>query len=663
MITVEGTVMKKLFSILGLVGFAGALAVCAGVGAKEFKAAKATSTYFTFGETGEIAANGTAGNFRFYNNEGCEAKPGSIVDKNDTYWNGDGYFNGLDNFFKGESAGWAGIMKSDTWVQSSTDKYVYFTWTGDAQTIRIYADGVNDAIETLANDYPNGNAMVVNFIKIPDAYCDGTKVLHLELEDPSTNDDGYRFSNFGYCHVNASAQEVSDAIWKHIEEGLHTNTGEAKLRYNTSLATYSKEKYKPLNGLSANARKNVNEDFENNALFLQRWQRDTVYDRTRRDDGFIAEGLERIGDNEGKVFEDNIISTFTNRGGGDNLPINKTGSGFFKGYHEGGYGAEGDQGFIIGDRYRYRFVSKPFVLSGTGFISIKMAGNHTSLHVLRGTGRDAGRDTEFDLAWINRKVFQDSGNSNNVAESGFNTVTLVRHVINLSAFKDEIIQLAIADTEYIGWSASNFDELITYYADVPQLNVDSATQTVDNVEMHPYFRDVYVSKASSNAAGGIEYLEDSKKSIVDNSDEKAAYDFINYYWDNFRTKGSFFSFCNVSAETKSDLISRYSALSKEAQEIVDDNDDFDYGEARSGDWYRSNIRVGGDAQTVGYNTQYIARKFNITGIEIKNTPMVSSNQMELPVVMNNTILVVVLISTLVALTFVMFIALKKRKQN
>ena len=640
MITVEETVMKKLFSILGLVGFAGALAVGAGVGVKNVKVAKATSTYFQFGELGEIAANGTSGNFKFINAEKCDAKPGSVVVKDSRYWTNDGCFNGMDNFFKGESAGWAGIIKSDSWVQSSTDKYVYFTWTGDAQTIRIYADGVNDAIETLANDFPNGNAMIVNFIKIPDAYCDGTKVLHLEIEDPSTDDSGYRFSNFGYCHVNATAKEVSDAIWKHIEEDLHHDTNETRDRYFSTLTTYSKAKYKPITKLSDNARTEVDEDFNDNATFLSNWTRDVFYD-----DGDL-----------GSMHTDTIISTITHRVGDTNLPINKTGTGFFKGFYEDG------TGFVPTDGARYRFVSKPFILSGTGFISVKMAGRSASLHIVRGSGTNSDGENEInhDLLWANVKTYKDV-DQGNVATSKQNSVTLVRHVLNLSAFLGEIIQIAIADTDTAGgWGAVNFDELITYYPDYPTFTVDTAVQ---KNTIHPYYLDQYISGDSSSAQDGMDYRESEKESTVDNSPVKEAYGFLQYYYTNFRAEGAFFSCCNVTDNTKSELISKYSALSKEAQAIVDDSDDFDYGSVHSGNWWEKVPTVGGDAHTVGYNVQYIARRFNITGIEIKNTPMVSSNQMELPVVMNNTVLVVVLISTLVALTFVMFIALKKRKQN
>ena len=164
------------------------------------------------------------------------------------------------------------------------------------------------------------------------------------------------------------------------------------------------------------------------------------------------------------------------------MPFNKTGNGFFGGWYE----SSEIGGFVDGDGSIYRFISRPFVLSGTGLVSIKMAGRSASLHVI-----DA--DTQTDLAWADLSTYKGEGDSAVQALSGFNTVTMVRHYINLEEYVGKKIQLAIADVYDSGWAASYFDELITKYDEEPGFDLDIVNQVNPTANSYGIYRDAYIA--------------------------------------------------------------------------------------------------------------------------------------------------------------------------
>lgn len=628
----------KKFLTLGLTAglFSGSMVAVAMNQGKAVKKASATSTHFEFGVLGDIAANGTSGDFTFTNTGGD--KPGKVVNIDDArYWDAN-HYNGLEKSFIGESYGWSGKMTSPTWVQSSTGKYVYFTWTGNDQIINIYTtadedqDKNPDLVASLTNDVPNGNSMVVNFIEIPSKYLTGSYNLYLELVDNFTNDDGYRFSSFGYLHVNAAASEVSDAIWAHIN-AHYRDTDEEKERFSCALDTYSNAKFKAISALSG--ADNADESFDDLAHFQANWYRDTAYDENVN--------LDHIND---------VISQATHHPH-QRQPFNKSGTGFFKGYYEGCY-LNGDfsetketAGFGV-DGFKYRFVSKPFVLSGTGFVSIKMAGHPASLHVLRGW---------HELAFIDNKANSRDGNNTNIT-TGYNALTMVRHVINLSAFKGEIIQLAFADVNTGGdYGVINIDELITKYSSNPTFKVDTVVQS-DNI--HHYYVDKYVPMTNSNQdAGGVDYKNDGAYNITeDTSAVQKAYTFLSTFYSTVRNSGNDrkFSWCDV--KDLSALKLAYATLSEDAaaKAIVDNSEDFHYGDARGhlvdGDYWLSSI-----------NKDYKVGQ-TMTAINTGVYPTLSAHGLMSSNVNNTTfIIVVVSLVILTGLAVGSYTLLRRRKQD
>ena len=104
----------------------------------------------------------------------------------------------------------------------------------------------------------------------------------------------------------------------------------------------------------------IDENFESNDLFLKHWYFDWNFFNN-------SYGPERH-------FDVAIGTDEYRPDAGTNMPFNGTGSKHFSGWYEN------EQGYVANDEVRYRFKSRPFVLGGTGLVSIKMAGRTASLH-------------------------------------------------------------------------------------------------------------------------------------------------------------------------------------------------------------------------------------------------------------------------------------------
>ena len=535
--------------------------------------------------------------------EGDYAGKGKINDITDTSWNG--RFNALDRYFTGEGVDepsiWA--MNSTTWNQMKSRPYLYFLWAGNSlNKVKVYkkvnsvdadpdAQGADDVLlGSVNNDQFNENNMVMNYILLDtEKFIDGDEV-YLRLCDNSRgggSEEPFGFNTFGYLHVNADQKDISDAIWYHISQlttDYAADNDHVNFRIHNTINYYlnGKTATDGIIGLSSNIPTSANEDFESNSGFLQRWYRDTTYDQHGwEDNGWKTDG--GLGSHDRNYGT--IISSANQHCGDKKFPFNKTGNGFFKGFYED------STGYIATDNVRYRFVSKPFKLSGTGYVSIKMAGRPASLHVLRGM---------TELAFIDIKTYKTSGDGvdeNNVT-TGFNSCTLVRHIINLNEFKGQVIQLAIADVDtYGGWGAVNYDELVTYYPTYSDIKfkVDTATQFTN---INNYYLDKYVSSVQGDILYVEKAAQDAHGAGTDTSAVKVANDFLSTFYSTVRNKNNNrkFSWCGI--DDLSGLKSSYAGLDSnaDAKGIVDRSEDFHYGDIKGtlngNDYYTSSIFKG-----------------------------------------------------------------------
>lgn len=604
-----------------------------------------------------------AGNFTFTKDNGSQDNYGNVSAPVDARFWDDRYFNALDTFYRGEEngEGWFGTIQSREWIQKG-NPYVSFTLGGnpyeevEGQPVVktyvqfYYIDGENvhheignPVVNEEFNDPRLCNNMIVKYFKVPDSHssqlASGMK-MYLKIVDGKSGGHGY--VNFGYLCVNQSKTDVATTISLH-KQRLHTDNSDDpahsnKLAREHTLSVYAKSEYSEFVGANNTG---FVEDFEDNYPFTSRW--------------LFDEGYKNVGDSE--LHFDKAISSATNHWNNNDLPFNQTGNKFFKGYYEN------DTGFIGGDWQRYRFLSPAFRLSGSGFVSVKMAGGSASFHVLNGDYTSANYGQE--LAYIDVKTYQKTGTISNVAIDGFNTCTLVRHVINLSPFLGQDIMIGLADwgeDTNIGWCATNFDEIVTYYPTSSLgFKVDSATQ---NSTIHPHYFDKYVSCiGTGHEHGDIIYtgaaIEQGYDRTEDNSDMKAAYNFLhNQYYNIFRANGEYkYDNCGYTLSQVQTLAYEYGQLSKTVQAIVDNSQDITRDSQDSGEWYQKSVVT--DLH-VGYVIQQMASKYGVS-IDIKN-PV---NDYQTQVLENSNSIVVILVIG-VSLTLVLgaaFLFFKKKKQE
>lgn len=491
-----------------------------------------------------------------------EEGKGSFANSDATFW-GEGYsFNALDTFFRGETAeGWTGELSLVPWRQYT--QYIYFQWGGanPEDNLMQLEFHYGTYTKTICNPTFVENPMLLTYFKIPDeefATLDHDNGFDMFIRFIDNRSAGYGFHNFGYLHVNQSEEQVGDAMRYFLNHINMSDNRDWKVNNNRAIYNhyYTNDDLKAVFYKTVDS---VDEDFEDNDLFLNHWYLDLNYGNTPNDARHV----------------DNILSNLSVRlDGNSNMQYNQTGAKYFSGWYQNG------QGYIASDTPRYRFVSRPFVLEGNGLVSIKMAGRAASLHVI---------DTEKkeDLAWADLRSFSTEGNENE-QYLGFNTVTMVRHYINLSEYVGKTIQLALADVEEEGWAASYFDELITKYETYPAFGIDVLYQENDVVRSYNYHFDKYIASTHiDNDPNGLKYNASKEDvTVVDNSPMYSAYKFLTNYYNLLRSPANEFSFDKASDDVKKQIANEYRLLSADAKAIVDESKDLQIVGDFDAEWYK-----------------------------------------------------------------------------
>ena len=650
--------IKKILTLgLALGVFAGGMTAIAN-SKNGMKVAKATDpvTYIEMSDAAFTAAVGEAGTF---------------AAKDATYWptyagyhgeDGDSFnypFQALDTFFRGESnEGWTGTLTLKSWTQYS--QYVYFTWggardydvSGDVKLVFHYGE----YSYTMFNNTFMDNQMLLRYFKIPNAQYDlldkiNGFSMYIELVDDRTN--AFGFHNFGYLHPNQTLESTADAMRYYLNM-LSTDSRVSQIRMrkaimNNYFTNSDANGETGLKNVFFSTVSDISDSFSTNADFLKHWYFDHNY--FNNDYG------------PARHFDTVISSNEYRPDAPTNMPFNNDG-GFFRGWYED---AEGHKsGFVASDGLRYRFVSRPFVLSGTGIVSIKMAGK-ASLHVLDATVQNTDAQAA-DLAWIDNRAMQDSGSQTNIADSGFNTCTMVNHVINLEAYLGKTIQLAICDRDTSGWSAAYFDELVTNYASNQGFKVDVATQENTSGTFYPVYFDKYVSSANTGVTytgNAVNYEGEEGSRIVDHVDNsafKAAHEVWMSYINTVRNgKEGLNDICGdkKTSDGVKTVIGAYAALSEAAQRVVCASYDFSRG---SGTWYEVNPTLYGPTHEfkLSRTIQYLADLNGVSTVTYSNGIALGTLGFQ----MDGTAMIIVAISTVIALiAFGLAFYNKKKKAN
>lgn len=486
-----------------------------------------------------------------------------------------GPMNAFGSFFDGCNdgyEGWTGTLNSRKWRQ--TTNFLYFEWgcasdinrdnPGQQEKMMFHLYQNEDDVTPYKsyeywNDTFSGCTMMIRNFHINDedyATLNGDFYMSVDLIDERTGD--YGAHEFGYLHVNQTHQQVSDAEWYYYTHCVDGERTVQQLRDNFFLNWNLRDGF--VTGFS--------ESFDTQESFNTNWMLDNYGDASI-----------------GERHPDRAISHSTYRAeDGNNMPYNNT-DGFFKGWYGGGdQDVEGDvYGYVADDNPVYRFVSKPFRLPENGLVSVKMAGNSASLHLI---DFDGGHG---DLAWVDVKSFNPDGDLDNIALSGKNTCTMVRHIANFSKYAGRLVQIGIADVDSKqgGWNAVYFDELKADYVEIPTLKVDAVAQNSDGVnDTYSHYPDIYVNAVEGD--GGVDYAFDDGPD-TDDSPLKVAYDFISNYFAIFRNVDTYFSF--YQQDHFDDLYTGYLNLNDDVRSIVANSMDFDHGNRHYILWYYAPVRI------------------------------------------------------------------------
>lgn len=136
------------------------------------------------------------------------------------------------------------------------------------------------------------------------------------------------------------------------------------------------------------------------------------------------------------------------------LPYNQGGS-----YHLDGWSNGLDEGST------WEVMSSSFVLSGSGYISVRMGGHAAAVKVYLADGTQIG--------YYQQNRFNDA-NFPSVAAGG-SWADMGTYVMDLSDYLGEEMYVVLCDEQVEGWAQAFFDEVITYFENVPDYGAASDT--------------------------------------------------------------------------------------------------------------------------------------------------------------------------------------------
>lgn len=642
--------MKKVITVLSLVGLAGAASIAFANNGSAITPVSAESNnniVLASFESSNVSIPEGAQKYIPVGDLIPEANrvAGSYIrDMNATYWGGS--YGALDSFYDNLDDGAVTSTKTIAWNQYT--QYFLFQWGAANDStdveIRVYYTTLDDvaisigdqAYEVIKNNTFCGNTMVLRYHKISDevwnAHSETGFKVYLDLYDGVAGNGGYAYHLFGNLHANQTFTDIRREINYHYFQFLPTDTRGYLAEFNQDVV----RGHYTANSLLAAALNapvsDISEDFESLEEFNNNWYFDGKYGS---------------GWNYSNLHFDTLIGTDEYRPADLFMPFNKEGNGFFRGWYETSL----NQGFVEGDRPIYRFVSAAYTLpSDQAFVSIKMAGT-ASLHILDG-------NTHAELAFIDSRVHRYEGDvENQKVYTGFNTCTMTRHVINLSAFAGQTVRFCIADIKDTGWGAVYFDDFNCNVDPNAGLRIDDVVQTTNDATYYSVLRDVYVPSVNSNNGNGVDYKDDSVPAYQiteDTSAFNAAATWVNRYDALARNKENGTSMCAiVESDEMATLINDYAKLSSDVKAIIDASDDYHFEGSSKDNWYTKDyLRL-----NLGEQVRYIS---SLIGVDIGNVNLFGGL---LKTSTSSMIVVPIVIMSAIIVLIASFIFIKKRKLN
>jgi hypothetical protein len=316
------------------------------------------------------------------------------------------------------------------------------------------------------------------------------------------------------------------------------------------------------------------------------------------------------------------------------MPFNKTGTGFF-------HGEPSSTG--LGESEAYRFVSHEFKLS-SDLVSAKLGGGTAVFDVIDATTHEILATTNDGDNHPN-PVFnkglegEESEHGRNISKTGSRLNTMSRVYLDVSAHKGKQVRLAISDNRTGGdWGLAYFDEIVTDYATAPAYVLDTFEQVVNEETK-------YYGVVLPKYVGGTETAFGE------------AYTFLDTYYAVMRANGgtSYCSETKSQTSARTSIIDAYNALSSEARAIVDASEDYDHGEstvATIENYWLHEVRKATVGESMAYTANYV-----------DNTSYASLLKGGIFALKEGSGVAVMIIALYLALSFIAFLIIKKRKHN
>ena len=491
--------------------------------------------------------------------------------RNDTFWDERYRYFGMDYFcdtFKGGGDNWKGTFTSREFNQNG-NPYICFQFggdsTGNTNKCVIEAKGEGDSwteISTTYNNYFNDPLvscqLVLRVVEVPAAYRDST----LRARFVDDRDGGFGLMTFG-AFTGACTLDSAAKLFNLYKLAL------TDYRYDGSTATDEH-----CNAAASAHIKNILDT--NSEYSAVRTRAEALGEVNNICDGFeTAEGYPTFtedylfsdnGDNGGKfnVFTNSFRSDLSVYNWASHSPFNKTGDYFLSPEMNA-------NGEALHEPYKARFFSSPFILRGSGYISIKMAGRSAKFTVW-----DADSYAELysvcDDDDANQRIFDDKGWSvEGVCANGSRLGTMTRVYIDLSDLIGRKLFVSLEDYRTGGdWGLARFDEFVSFYETTPTIGYDVITQTHDNVTGYGVVRDLLYRGQANDPAQDNHPLTDAFN-FLENTYFKLARAYSN-------TNPA--SFCSgtdsVDSTIKSAVATAYNALTAGAKAIVNTAPDYQY---------------------------------------------------------------------------------------
>ena len=522
--------------------------------------------------------------------------------------------------------GKTGDIRSDDFNQ--TGEYVSFLMGGKPHIvdghpqnfINVWSTdkGYNIASEICNDAFSDPDIscnMVFKYVQIPSEYR-GKCLIY--MHDGTTGSFGG--ITFGDLRINQTWDDVVAAFSAHIATYALSCNNEANTNaYNAVKNYYDTNAYYASLRSALAAKTSADDGFEKQNSLIN-WAYDRLNSTYANGDLMSIDFEGIISDND--IKEDGYFTV--------GMPTNKTGNYYVRAENSG-----------VPEDAKYRIVSSEFTLSGTGFISAKLGGGTAVLELLDDDYNVLVSSATAEATGTNilRPGFQDGSQSDtfNLAESGVRLNTMSRVYLDCSQYLGERVRVALSDARTGGtWGLAYFDEVITYYANVPTFKVDVAAQ-------------------------GTHFLTIPDEYVGSNTtDFGKAYTFWRSYLNTVRNGKMGANYCsNLTSDDFKALLTAYNALPTASKQIVCGSVDFE--RVGDGTWY--------DIEPTIYNpndTYNIARSIHYFGeANGVNVVVYGSNapQMLNAVMINSTSSIIIIASFIIfACALILIVCFKRKKK-